>query len=703
MRLAGIPAILAATIGILALGLAPSTGATPAKIASNAPDQSFPAKHGVAADGLLYDGFSPDLGREPWRSDGTAAGTMLLKDIATDSGISFPSAFTTIGATTFFVASGLQGRELWKTEGTPQSTVLVSDIRPGPDGSNPAELANAGGKLYFAVHGAGGVEVWRSDGTAEGTVLVKAGLPPGGGDLPTGFTALGDIVFFSADDGIHGVELWRSDGTPAGTMMVRDINPGAGGSSGPTGLTVANGVVFFTAWSGSGQQQLWRTDGTEAGTYVTRQIDRGVTPAYSDGDMKAVGNLVYFVAAEDLGSELWRSDGTPAGTYRVADLCPGPCDSTPRQMVSLAGILYFVAFDDAHGWEVWRSDGTATGTRLLKDVRSGSGGIPPSHLTVAGGRLFFVADDGANGSELWVSDGTDSGTTLHADLSPGSAGTQFSWLAASSQGLFFATARPNDFLHDLWYDALPCTANDGDEDGLPNCVELAEGRDPAVKDNDVFTIARLFAMQQYRDFLGREGDAGGIAFYTNQIDSTAMTRAQALESFFNSAEFQGSVAPVVRLYYAYFLRFPDYQGLTFWADYYRAGHSLAEISDHFAASPEFIATYGALDNGQFVTLVYNNVLGREPDAGGYAFYKGHLDSNTMTRGEVLLAFSESSEYAATSFNMVYVTMMYAGMLRRHPDESGFEFWVGYINQGNSGLELINGFLDGPEYRARFLP
>jgi len=49
---------------------------------------------------------------------------------------------------------------------------------------------------------------------------------------------------------------------------------------------------------------------------------------------------------------------------------------------------------------------------------------------------------------------------------------------------------------------------------------------------------------------------------------------------------------------------------------YGQGTSLDEISDAFASSPEFQQTYGSLNNAEFVTLVYRNVLGRDPEPGG---------------------------------------------------------------------------------------
>lgn len=245
-------------------------------------------------------------------------------------------------------------------------------------------------------------------------------------------------------------------------------------------------------------------------------------------------------------------------------------------------------------------------------------------------------------------------------------------------------------------------ALDTDGDGIPDCVEQAAGRNPNVKDNDIFSQAMLFALQQYRDFLGREGDAGGINFWTTQINTAAQTRGQMVENFFNSAEFQSTGAPVTRLYFAYFLRIPDYGGLTFWTNSFRQGNSLANISQAFATSQEFVNRYGALSNDQFVDLVYQNVLGRPADAGGKSFWLGQLNGGT-TRGAMMLGFSESPEYVNTIRNSVYVTMMYTGMLRRSPDQGGFDFWKGYLGGGNSGLALINGFLASSEYRTRFLP
>ncbi|HSL56936.1 MAG TPA: DUF4214 domain-containing protein, partial [Acidimicrobiales bacterium] len=101
---------------------------------------------------------------------------------------------------------------------------------------------------------------------------------------------------------------------------------------------------------------------------------------------------------------------------------------------------------------------------------------------------------------------------------------------------------------------------------------------------------------------------------------------------------------VERLYAAYFLRAPDAGGLAYWQALWDGGRPLSAISTEFSRSAEFRNRYGSLDDAAFVDLVYRNVMERAPDAGGAAHWTGALTSGRLSRGGVMLAFSDSSEF-----------------------------------------------------------
>lgn len=102
-------------------------------------------------------------------------------------------------------------------------------------------------------------------------------------------------------------------------------------------------------------------------------------------------------------------------------------------------------------------------------------------------------------------------------------------------------------------------------------------------------------------------------------------------------------AQAYRLYRAAFSRKPDAGGQVFWTAALDSGQTLLDVANFFIGSSEFQSLYGAaLKNKEFMVTLYKNVLGREPDLGGLAYWLGRLVSGT-TRAEVLVGFSESAE------------------------------------------------------------
>jgi trimeric autotransporter adhesin len=417
---------------------------------------------------LLFQADDGVTGGELWKSDGSAAGTAQIADIAPGSSFSwsFPNDFTPLnGALLFSADDGVHGSELWKTDGTPAGTAMLKDLDPSLSYSNgsPHWLTPLGTKIFFAGPGDG---AWTSDGTNGGTQPLNAPVTVSGPPA-----ALGGALLFRGNASGTGEELWRTDGTLAGTALVKDIRAGTGSGS-PYLLTAAGGIggmAFFSAATDAAGRELWKTDGTAGGTTLVKDIQPGagdgIVATYDNDDVDlgqewaALGGKVIFAANDGAsGLEPWVSDGTAAGTIPLGDLLPGALGSEPLWATTAAGRVFFVADDggvSGHGRELWTTDGTPAGTSLLIDIEPGAGSSLPNELKAVGRVLLFSAWDAAHGRELWVSDGTVAGTARVQDIAPGMLSASPLGFTLSGSRIHFA-ANDNTHGFELW--TLPRTA-----------------------------------------------------------------------------------------------------------------------------------------------------------------------------------------------------------------------------------------------------
>lgn len=378
----------------------------------------------VLGNKLVFTAGNSTYGDELWVTDGTAAGTRLLKDIdpgTADSSIDLGEGLIALGSKLIFEAiSAAHGQELWVTDGTPAGTTLLKDINPGTSWSFPDEFTVLNGRLYFTADDTThGDELWVTDGTSGGTRLV-ADINPGAPDSSINhITALGSKIVFAAYDGTtKNVELWTSDGTAGGTVLLKDINPTPGvfGGSHPHNFTKLGNSLVCTANS----SEVWITNGTTAGTQLLKDIWDGSTLS-DPRDYFAIGNKLVFRAGDAThGTELWVTDGTNSGTILLKDIFSGPGSSTFRDFTLLGNKLVFIANDGIHGEELWVTDGTPAGTKLLRDINVGAAGssLYASELSVLGSKIFFFAYDNSRGLALWSTDGTTAGTILFKDHNP---------------------------------------------------------------------------------------------------------------------------------------------------------------------------------------------------------------------------------------------------------------------------------------------
>ncbi|MFC7734918.1 DUF4214 domain-containing protein [Roseomonas sp. GCM10028921] len=167
----------------------------------------------------------------------------------------------------------------------------------------------------------------------------------------------------------------------------------------------------------------------------------------------------------------------------------------------------------------------------------------------------------------------------------------------------------------------------------------------------------------YNHALGRASDTEGKAAWTAALDTGAITRADALVNFSESAEahthmaglmqagiwdLSENAASVARLYDTTLGRQPDVEGLQAWRTQLDSGTmTLADEAKAFMGSAEFAAHYGsATSNADFVELLYNNALDRASDAAGKAGWTAALDAGSISRADAVLLFSESAEHQA---------------------------------------------------------
>ncbi len=406
----------------------------------------------TACNGTIFFGTRDVMGETPtgdelWVSNGTTAGTSIVKDLVVGAGSSSATPVACINNRLLFTAfTNANGTELWSTDGTAAGTVIVKDLSSGSVStdftarhgtSNRSEnFLQINNTLYFfAKTPTSGYELWKSDGTAAGTTMLKDINPGEASSWPHNFVNFEGQLAFVANDGTHGLELWKSDGTAAGTVMVMDLFEGST-SAAPENLKVLPASVFgglsklfLTAYTSTKDAPVvvW-TQLTAQTTVIEGELVIPSEDSYPNRLFTLGQKLFFFDSSGEWGNQLWESDATMEGTKVFIDLAPNsgcfePIFFLPDSQVN--EVRYFVGEDIAHGMELWRTDGTVEGTKLIKDINPGSASSFPEFLAqtdrqLSDGRYIFAADDGVNGKELWVTDLTEAGTILLKDTESGS-------------------------------------------------------------------------------------------------------------------------------------------------------------------------------------------------------------------------------------------------------------------------------------------
>jgi hypothetical protein len=152
--------------------------------------------------------------------------------------------------------------------------------------------------------------------------------------------------------------------------------------------------------------------------------------------------------------------------------------------------------------------------------------------------------------------------------------------------------------------------------------------------------------------------SGGFTLATTTYtDSLVNVERLAFDDVRMALDVNGNAGIAYRLYQAAFDRTPDLPGLGFQMNALDHGWAIWQIAQDFVNSPEFSTTYGSLNDTQFVTQLYQNVLNRAPDQAGLDYHVHNLQT-THSRGDVLAGFSESPENQANVIGSIQNGMYY---------------------------------------------
>lgn len=430
----------------------------------------------------LFVGDNDTLGRELYITNGTVAGTKLVKDINVGSAGSNPDNFTVLNGKVYFTCvTPAYGRELWRTDGTAANTKLVKDIMPGILGSNDVNgyqmYSNGSYLLFSALTSGKGFELWKSNGTTAGTANLMNISPGDSSSKPAGFTKFGNMVLFFANTVLNGRELWKTDGTPAGTSLVKDIGPASFGSVNTSApFFIFNNKAHFVANNIVNGDEIWMTDGTTAGTALMKDIAPGPTGSFAQiFNAVTIGSKFFFTAFNSTnGFEMWQSDGTGAGTSILKDIIPGSNSGFPIFLLAYSwdssgsflkhplfegNKFFFMAKTATTGTELWVCDGTVAGTKMVKDINAGTGdGLPNPSYYYTTNAFYFSANNGTNGNELWQTNGTAAGTSMVSDINPGPGSGNAYFGFVVNRKLVFQATNGDAGSKDLYILNVPVTA-----------------------------------------------------------------------------------------------------------------------------------------------------------------------------------------------------------------------------------------------------
>jgi hypothetical protein len=198
-----------------------------------------------------------------------------------------------------------------------------------------------------------------------------------------------------------------------------------------------------------------------------------------------------------------------------------------------------------------------------------------------------------------------------------------------------------------------------------------------------------FVSQAYQDLLGRLPEPAGLAYWNGLLNQGLLTRNQVALAIASSPEYES--AEVQRVYARFLHRSAEPEGLRYWTAFLQAGGTLEQLETGVASSPEYFRSRAGGTNEGYLTALYHDALGRDPDAAGQAGW-GQALATGVSRAEVAAAV-----FASPEFLQDLVQSYYQQFLRRTGEIAGLNYWLVALHDGMTDVQVVAGFVGSQEY------
>ncbi|AWN41419.1 DUF4214 domain-containing protein [Methylobacterium durans] len=226
-----------------------------------------------------------------------------------------------------------------------------------------------------------------------------------------------------------------------------------------------------------------------------------------------------------------------------------------------------------------------------------------------------------------------------------------------------------------------------------------------VPDKATADVARL-----YHAVLARVPDALGLQAWVGAVDAGAKM-SNVAGAFIASAEYEVAATGfsdrqfVEMLYHSVLGRAADTAGLQAWTGALDHGAGRTTIAESFTDSLEFQGAYATASSTDYVSGLYQGVLGRAGDVSGLASWTAAIDGHTLTRAQVAHAFVESAEFHdrfVAPSDATFLNMLYEGAFGRTADADGLTYWTAAFAHGASRADVAAIFVQSGEAQQHLL-